>query len=143
MTALAFAAKQHWGYPDHWIEAWRDDLTFTPEFVADHPVFVVVDGENALVACYALVPSGGPEIQLEHVWVHPSRIGQGLGRRLFEHAAEKARSLGGEALLIDSDPNAEAFYRRMGAERVGALRADMDGQHRELPQFRYTLQGPR
>ncbi len=141
LTALALAAKQHWGYPDHWIEAWRDDLTFTPAFVAAHPVYVAVDEEDIPVACYALVPSGGPEIQLEHVWVHPLRIGQGLGRRLFDHAAQTAAALRGEALLIDSDPNAEAFYRRMGAERVGALRADMDGQHRELPQFRYDLGG--
>lgn len=140
LTALAFAAKGHWGYPDHWLEAWRDDLTFTPAFVAAHPVYVAVDEEDAPVACYALLPSGGSgEVELEHFWVHPDAMGRGLGRRLFEHAAGVARSLGGDALLIDSDPYAEDFYRRMGAERVGEVRADMDGQRRELPRLRYAL----
>jgi hypothetical protein len=27
LTGIAFAAKRHWGYPENWIESWRDLLT--------------------------------------------------------------------------------------------------------------------
>jgi hypothetical protein len=34
---------------------------------------------------------------------------------------------------IESDPNAEEFYRRMGARRAGENVYEMDGQERVLP----------
>ncbi len=138
LTEIALAAKRHWGYPESWIEAWRDGLTFSPEFVASNPVFVAAGPDDLPVACYALVGDGA-DVQLEHVWVEPSLIGRGLGRALFVHAVTTAGALGGTALLIDSDPNAEAFYERMGAERIGTLETDVLGEHRELPQMRFNL----
>ena len=90
------------------------------------------------IACYALVGTEAV-VQLEHVWVEPSQIGRGLGRTLFEHAVATARDRGASAFLIDSDPNAEAFYERLGAERVGILRADVCGQRRQLPQLRFDF----
>ena len=60
-------------------------------------------------------------------------MGRGIGRALFEHAVEQARRLGSHALKIESDPNAEGFYKRMGAHRVGETITAIDGQRRELP----------
>ena len=34
LTEIAHAAKRHWGYPENWIEHWKNDLTITPEFPA-------------------------------------------------------------------------------------------------------------
>ena len=138
MTEIALASKAHWNYPAAWIDAWRDGLTFTKAYIAENPVFVAVDDADRPVACYAL-EGGGETVQLEHVWVAPAAIGRGLGRALVAHAAKTARALGATALLIDSDPNAEAFYERLGAVRVGAVRADICGVRRELPQMRYEL----
>lgn len=145
LTAIAHASKRHWHYPESWLEAWRDDLTFMPRFIADHPVYVAVDSgvesgsaTDEAIACYALV-GDGPEIQLEHVWVLPSAIGRGIGRALVEHASQTARALGAERLVIDSDPYAEAFYTRLGARRVGAIRADVCGTRRELPRLQLEV----
>ena len=139
LTAIALAAKRHWDYPEAWIEAWRDQLTFTTEFITSHPVFVAVGHDDTPIACYALVENEDAVLQLEHVWVEPSAIGRGVGRTLFHHAVATARERGGTALLIDSDPNAEAFYVRMGATRVGSIRADVCGEQRALPQLQFDL----
>jgi|SRR5262245_16873441 len=40
LTEIAFAAKRHWGYPEKWIESWRETLTVTPEFIASHETYV-------------------------------------------------------------------------------------------------------
>jgi hypothetical protein len=55
------------------------------------------------------------------------------GRALFDHAIRRAASLGAEVLGIESDPNAEGFYRRMGATRVGEIDYPIDEQRRALP----------
>ena len=53
-------------------------------------------------------------------------MGKGVGRRLFEHARAVAAGAGVRVLEIDSDPNAEAFYCRMGAVRVGEIRSELE-----------------
>ena len=32
LTEIAHAAKRDGGYPENWIEHWKNDLTITPEF---------------------------------------------------------------------------------------------------------------
>jgi hypothetical protein len=36
---------------------------------------------------------------------------------------------------IVSDPNAEGFYRKMGAHRIGESVSEIDGQPRRLPRL--------
>ncbi len=131
LTRITFAAKRHWGYPDRWVERWRETLTISPEFVRRNEAYAAVV-EGKLVGFYALVGKGC-EIELEHLWVLPDFIGTGIGRALFDHAVRRAAALGAEVVGIESDPNAEGFYRRMGARRVGEISYPIDGQKRTLP----------
>ena len=36
---------------------------------------------------------------------------------------------------IESDPNAEGFYKHMGAVRIGVVRSEIEGQPRVLPRM--------
>jgi GNAT superfamily N-acetyltransferase len=56
---------------------------------------------------------------LDALFVEPAAIRQGVGRRLWEHVVDTARSLGFTSLEFQSDPHAEGFYLAMGAERCG------------------------
>jgi GNAT superfamily N-acetyltransferase len=131
LTAIAYAAKRHWRYPEEWIALWRRELTFTPEFIERYPVYGAVDG-NALVGVYALLFSAS-DCELEHFWVAPTHMGAGVGRALFEHALEQCRAIGARRLWINADPNAEGFYERMGARRVGQVPSTPAG--RTLPRL--------
>ena len=128
---VAFAAKGHWGYPGRWMELWRPGLEISPGFVRDNEVYVAVSGGEP-VGFYALV-GGGRGLDLEHLWVLPAWIGTGLGRKLFGHAMRRARELGARTVTIESDPNAEGFYRRMGARRAGENVYELEGRERALP----------
>ena len=89
LSRVAFAAKGRWGYPDGWMERWREGLTISPEFVSQREVYAAfVEGEP--VGFYALVGEG-PKIELEHLWVLPEHMGLGLGRALFDHASAGPR----------------------------------------------------
>jgi GNAT superfamily N-acetyltransferase len=138
LTCNAHASKRYWGYPDEWIHAWRRDLTFTGPYITNNTVRVAVDSRGDPVGCYALVGRDAV-VQLDHLWVMPDWIGRGVGGRLFDHATQSARGLGAQSLEIESDPDAEGFYLRMGAERIGMVQADVCGVHRELPRLRFDL----
>ncbi len=138
LTDIAFAAKRHWGYPEKWIESWRDLLTVRPEFIANHETYAaILDGRT--VGFYALGRKND-RLDLLHMWVLPNAMGRGVGRSLFVHGVERARELGCRELEIESDPNAEGFYQHMGARRVGASVKELAGVRRELPILVYEIE---
>jgi GNAT superfamily N-acetyltransferase len=137
LTAIAFAAKRHWGYPERWIEIWREELTVSPEFIASNETHAAIVDCRA-VGFYALVRKGD-KLELLRLWVLPDAMGRGIGRSLFMHCVECARELGGHAIEIESDPNAEGFYQRMGARRVGVSVSALDDQRRELPILTFEI----
>ncbi len=115
LSDLAMRSKAHWGYDAAFLEACRDELTFTATDVAR---IVVAESGGTLVGMYT-VDGRPPHGVLGNMWVDPAAIGSGIGRRLWQHAVASARARGFQALMIDADPNAEGFYLKMGAERVG------------------------
>jgi GNAT superfamily N-acetyltransferase len=139
LTSIAHAAKRHWGYPESWIAAWRQDLTMTPEIIERDDVRAATsDGK---LAGFIVLALGLRSMELEAMWVDPEFIGRGIGRALFEHAVERTSSKGVATLEITSDPNAESFYRHMGAERVGAVPAPVLGNERLLPRLILKIAG--
>jgi N-acetylglutamate synthase-like GNAT family acetyltransferase len=140
LTEIAHAAKRHWGYPENWIEHWKDDLTITPDFITTHEMYVAVAGEE-IAGCCALVLSGSLA-ELEHMWIRPEHMGNGVGRALFKQVVARAKSLDARAVELSADPNAEGFYRRMGAKSIGEVRSEIEGQPRVLPRMSVDLSFP-
>ncbi|MFG3256299.1 GNAT family N-acetyltransferase [Streptomyces sp. NPDC048172] len=135
LTALTRRSKAHWGYPPEVLERLRELLSVSAEAIRDGHV-VVAERDGVLLGYYQLAGEP-PDGELADMFLDPGVIGTGLGRTLWEHAARSAREAGHRTLTWESDPHAEAFYRHMGAERVGArevapgrvlpvMRADVD-----------------
>ena len=131
LTAIAFAAKRHWGYPDSWMQHWTTALTLSDDYVAAHPTFVaVIDGSPA---GFCAVQFRADEAQLDHLWVLPAAMRRGIGSALFARAEQAARERGARRLTIVGDPHAEGFYLKMGARVYGRELAAIDGVERFLP----------
>jgi GNAT superfamily N-acetyltransferase len=133
LTTIAHDAKRHWGYPEHWISHWQDDLTISPDFIASNEVYVA-EREGELVGFYALIIRQ-EKAELDHMWVAPAHIGTGVGKELFLHAMQCAAKENVSGVEILSDPNAEGFYRKMGAHQIGEAVSEVDGQPRTLPRL--------
>lgn len=119
LTRIAHAAKGHWGYPKELLDLWKEDITITPGFIARQPVYCAVRGRQVM-GFYAI--SGTRRVrELEHMWVRPRHIGTGVGRLLFAHLLDRLRAMRVTQLEVASDPNAEGFYRRLGARRIGSI----------------------
>lgn len=127
-TELARIAKAHWGYPSEWLDAWRDGLAITAHDIEKHRTFVAMLDGHVVGVCQ--LQEGDVGAMLEHVWVDPSAHGKGVGRALVEHAKAESRGV----LTVVADPNAERFYIKLGATRVGDVFAPMPGApERKLP----------
>jgi len=131
LTRIALDAKRHWGYPEHWLNHWQADLTITPDFIAGTEVYVA-ESEGDALGFYALIIRED-KAELDHLWVAPPHIGTGVGKQLFLHAMQHAAKENISAVEILSDPNAEGFYRKQGAHRIGEIVSEIDGEPRTLP----------
>jgi GNAT superfamily N-acetyltransferase len=119
LGALALRSKAHWGYDPAFLEKAAADMAITSALLEGAAAFVAERGGVA-VGFYILCVEDGAAC-LRDLWVEPSAIGTGLGKLLWDHMVEEARRLGYRAVRIESDPNAEGFYVRMGARRVGQV----------------------
>jgi len=78
-----------------------------------------------------LLRAGGKRITHRvgaHV-IDPRHMRKSIGRALFQHTKRRAEELGLHTLELSADPNAERFYERMGAKRIGEVPADVLENH--------------
>ncbi|MCA1603080.1 MAG: GNAT family N-acetyltransferase, partial [Acidobacteria bacterium] len=94
----------------------------------------VAEREGEIIGFYALVV-GDQQAELEHMWVAPKHIGTGVGKELFIHAMHIAAGENISEVEISADPNAAAFYQKMGARQIGEVSSEFDGQTRRLPRL--------
>jgi ribosomal protein S18 acetylase RimI-like enzyme len=138
LTRIAHSAKQHWGYPEHWIKHWESDLTISEDFIRNNQVYVA-ERDDQICGFYALSVHGS-QAELEHMWVAPAHIGTGIGKELFLDAMDRSTAMNIRQVDITADPNAAGFYERMGATRTGDVVSEMDGQPRILPRMKIEPQ---
>jgi GNAT superfamily N-acetyltransferase len=117
LSELACAAKAHWGYPPDLMALWADDLGVSPEFIEEHHVICAErDGE---IIGFAAVCEEDAAFELEHLWIRPDHMREGIGRALVSRIVAHLRPIDASTIRIVSDPHAEGFYLALGARRVG------------------------
>jgi ribosomal protein S18 acetylase RimI-like enzyme len=131
LSQIALAAKAHWGYPQRWLEIWRPQLTFHPQYFEENEGWVAYVDET-LVGFYTLQEKNETAF-IENLWVSPEHMGKGVGKALFLHAVELSREHGNTTLQLEADPNAVGFYKRMGMSQIGEVQYELEGQPRSLP----------
>lgn len=119
LTDLCLRSKAVWGYDERFMEACRRELTFAPADMRSPGIQVaVVDGR--LIGVVEVTP-GGEIADLAKLFVEPTNLRAGVGRQLFNWAKAAARANGANALVIDADPHAADFYRKMEAVDDGVV----------------------
>lgn len=123
--------KEHYDVPD-WSAAEKQSrienlqqvfdqgATFTGAF--DGPKLVGMS-----VLDHNLVQSGDHRLNLAGLWVsHPYR-GKGIGKRLFQIAAEEAQKRNAKRMYVSATPskNTVHFYKRLGCQRAEPIDDDL------------------
>ena len=79
----------------------------------------VLEEDAAIVGFAAIVTRGDGDTELDALFVEPAIQRRGIGRRLVDHCAEKARSMGSGALHVVGNMHAKQFYLSCGFTVVG------------------------
>ncbi len=119
LSALALRSKAHWGYGPEFMAKCVGPLTISPETIASGMVMAAQCSRSSDLFGVCHLSVTGKHASLEKLFVDPGAMGLGVGRALFAWAAETARDAGCSSMVIESDPDAEPFYERMGAVRGG------------------------
>jgi GNAT superfamily N-acetyltransferase len=136
LSAIARESKAHWGYDADTLRLWYQDLTIEPDDIRMHPTAVAESG-SGIVGFYQLRSSTAFWI-LEHLWVRPRHLRQGLGSMLLNHALHVVHQSTIDRVIVASDPNAAGFYEREGGVRSGAAPAPLPGYStRVLPIYEF------
>ena len=137
LTALCVRSKAHWGYDAAFMKLSAAALTVNEDDIAAGRVLVAVDDAGRVIGV-AGVTTEGDTADLDALFVDPPVIGSGAGRALFDAAVSLARRQGARRMTILADPNAAAFYERMGARYLRHAPSDaIPG--RTLPFHEYDL----
>lgn len=127
LTEIAKKSKASWGYSDEQVEAWRDDLTVTPHYIEEHEAYKLVS-DGQVIGYYSLVRIDEATVKLDNMFVRPNCTGKGYGKKLLEDVIERIVQRSYSWIILDSDPNAENFYRRFGFEVAGKLESSIRGR---------------
>jgi len=136
LSDLCFRSKAVWGYDAAFMEACREELTLTDQDLNETRVQVAEDKDGVIGVVQVVIDDGIAE--LEKLFIEPNRMHTGAGRRLFDWAIEAAQASGAKQLMIDTDPDAADFYRRMGARDAGTS-ASVSIPNRQLPRLKLDL----
>ena len=122
------------GWGDH-VEA-LNALPEARQIPAEHlPFLFVADRGGALLGFATVLPSTGPDAELEDLFVHPDAWGQGVGGRLLAEAEQRAAALGFRGLHVIANRRAAPFYEAAGFKQIGMV----DTRFEPAPEMRKGL----
>jgi GNAT superfamily N-acetyltransferase len=137
LTALCVRSKAHWGYDAEFMRRSAASLRVSSADIALGRVLVAVDGKDRALGVASVIPDGA-SANIDLFFVDPPFMGRGVGRVLFKAAVQAAYMFGARTVTILADPNAAAFYERMGARFLRNAPSDaIPG--RTLPLYEYDL----
>ncbi|MDR0270417.1 GNAT family N-acetyltransferase [Paenibacillus sp.] len=136
LSDLSLRSKAHWGYSDDFLEACREDLTVSPEYISSSLVFVIEDGGT--IKGFLGLERKNDTCLLNNLFIDPEGIGKGYGKALWQHMLKVVKGLNVRSVQIHSDPHAENFYLAMGAKWIGEVESTIfEGRKLPLMEFEF------
>ena len=150
MSALdQLMAVMEVAFDPHWREAWtRSQVANSLALPHTYALLVDADGRetdgDTEAAGFILARRVPGEEELLLIGVRPDQRGRGIGERLIETFAARARAAGAEQIFLEMRANnpAESLYRRCGFETIGRRRdyyRTLDGTHLDAITFARKL----
>ena len=117
LSDLCFRSKAVWGYDEEFMKACRGELTFSPQDLELTHIAVAGADRKILGVVQVKIRANGAE--LLKLFVEPQVLRKETGKALFTWATDISRRMGAHQMIIEADPDAAPFYRRMGARDAG------------------------
>lgn len=116
MKKLMRAGKGYWGYPEEGLDRFMANFGGRDNAYFQNALGFIAEEKDTVIGYYAFTT--GNEPMLDDFFLDTRFIGQGYGRKLWEHCIEQAKAKGWESFSFWSDPNSQPFYEHMGATKI-------------------------
>lgn len=138
LSRLVLRSKAHWGYSDAFMADCVEVLRIHPSDLEAPGYLVAYEAATDTPWGISLLEFEDGDAVLDKLFVDPVAMGKGVGAALFRQAVAAATEAGAPRMTVVSDPQAEPFYLKMGAQRIGEMPSEaIPG--RVLPYLSYTL----
>lgn len=118
LTSITKKSKAYWGYSAEQIQEWDKNLTISQDYIKEHNVYKM-SVNNLIIGYYSYFFRDEKEIELDNLFILPEYIGKGLGKYLVLDFLNRIKDQKAERIILDSEPNAEDFYAKMGFVKIG------------------------
>ncbi|MEZ0183781.1 GNAT family N-acetyltransferase [Flavobacterium oncorhynchi] len=118
LTSITKKSKAFWGYSGEQIQEWDKNLTISQDYIKEHNVYKLTVN-NLIIGYYSYFFKDEKEIELDNLFILPEYIGKGLGKYLVLDFLNRIKDQKAERIILDSEPNAEDFYAKMGFVKIG------------------------
>lgn len=131
------------------VEVWEASVRATHDFLTEKDIQyfkpLILNDYLALVELSCLRDAQGQIAgfmgvaagKIEMLFIHPNLRGQGIGKRLLEHAIQQLNAY--EVDVNEQNEQAVGFYKHVGFEVIS--RSELDGQGNPFPllHMKYTI----
>lgn len=118
LTELTKRSKAHWGYSDEQIQIWSEQLTISGSYIENTSVYKLVI-DTTITGYYSFYNKDVYTIKLDNLFILPEYICKGFGRILMNDFFLRLKSTDTKKVILDSEPNAEEFYIKLGFIKTG------------------------
>lgn len=136
LTQITKKSKAFWGYSEEQISIWSNNLTVTIDYIEENDVFNLIK-ENKIIGYYSYLKQENNQVKLDNLFLLPEYIGKGFGTLLMNDFLQKMRNEKYQKITLDSEPNAEQFYQKLGFKKVGEFETSI--KNRFMPIMEMNL----
>ncbi|MCL9685053.1 GNAT family N-acetyltransferase [Legionella maioricensis] len=120
INSLIRESKGFWGYSDAFLDDFMKQWGVKETYIHSNDLILFGKGEG-LIGLYAFKINDDEAPELDLFFINRKQIGQGIGKIMWQHALDHALKHHWTEFKIIADPNAEPFYKRMGATTIGTF----------------------
>ncbi|PZX94592.1 GNAT family N-acetyltransferase [Flavobacterium aquariorum] len=136
LTEITKKSKSYWGYSEKQILKWNDNLTISAAYIENNCVFELINN-NEIIGYYSYLVKEEKNVILDNLFILPEYIGKGFGKYLMTDFLNRMKNGKFEKITLNSDPNAENFYLKIGFKKIGEFKTSI--KNRFMPIMEMSL----
>jgi ribosomal protein S18 acetylase RimI-like enzyme len=136
LTEITKKSKTYWGYSEEQILKWNDNLTISKEYIENNSAYKLVNN-GKIIGYYSYIVKEEKNVILDNLFILPEYIGKGFGKYLMSDFLNRMKKEKFEKITLDSEPNAENFYLKIGFKKIGEFETSI--KNRFMPIMEMSL----
>ena len=117
LNHLMREGKGYWGYPQEGLDRFMETFGILNDSYFEISFGFIAESHEDTIGYY-LFKTNEALPQLDYFFLDTRYIGQGHGRKLWDHCIEQAKINGWKEISFWSDPHSLGFYEHMGAVKI-------------------------